>query len=202
MNVLVASPSPRSRLVAGAVLLLGGLAGLWAAFSLTVEKLRQLADPQVPTSCDLSLLVQCGKNLASWQGSLLGFPNPLIGMAGWPVVVAVGVAVLAGVVFPRWWWRAFTVGVSGAWLFTVWLQYVSIFELGTLCPWCMATWAAIIPVMVVAWAWSAASGAWLGGAGARAAGRVLLRWSPLVVVGMYLLVALVAQLRLDWVSYL
>ena len=57
----------------------------------------------------------------------------------------VGVAILAGARFARWFWWLFELGVAGAFVFVIWLIGQSIFVLGTLCPWCMVTWVVTIP---------------------------------------------------------
>lgn len=54
-------------------LVVAGVVGWWAAFSLTIEKFHALANPDAIASCDFSVLVQCTANLGSWQGSIFGF---------------------------------------------------------------------------------------------------------------------------------
>jgi len=134
--------------------------GLLAAFALTLEKINALANPGSAASCDFSVIVQCGKNLSSWQGSLLGFPNPLLGVMAWPVVAATGVGMLAGARFANWYWRAFDIVATLGFLFTVWLFIESVFVLGTLCPWCMVTWIATITLTVVAKGYTIKNGVW------------------------------------------
>ncbi|MEG0363578.1 MAG: vitamin K epoxide reductase family protein, partial [Aurantimicrobium sp.] len=51
-------------------LIIAGFVGLTAAFALTLEKIHKLLHPEEAASCDFSVIVQCGKNLGSWQGSL------------------------------------------------------------------------------------------------------------------------------------
>lgn len=185
-----------------AFLLVCAAIGLTAAFELTLEKLKQLADPESAASCDFSILVQCSANLRSWQGSVFGFPNPLLGLVGWTAVVVVAVALLAGVRFPHWWWRAFAVGVTLGQAFVVFLVYTSVFELSTLCPWCMATWSVVIPMFVVTWLWTLRQGVWGGGDRLRERADTLLLWSPPIVFALYLVVAVIAQVKLDVLSYL
>ncbi len=104
-------PSARTRPTALAVwLIIAGAIGWWAAFSLTMERLHLLADPDAILGCDISPLVQCGKNLESWQGSVFGFPNPILGLTGWMAPIVVGVAILAGARFARWFWWLFELG--------------------------------------------------------------------------------------------
>jgi hypothetical protein len=179
-----------------------GLIGWVAAFTLTVEKIDLLMDPTASSGCDFSILVQCKTNLLSWQGALLGFPNPLIGVGAWAAPVAVGTALLAGARFDRWFWLAFNGGVVAALSFVIWLISQSVFVLGTLCPWCMVTWSATIPLFWVLTLYNLREGHFTANTRARAVGETLLGWVPAITIGCYLIVALIAQLRLDVTSYL
>jgi len=193
----------KSRSIGLAIFLIVASAiGLLAAFVLLVEKIHILQFPDSSASCDFGLVVQCGKNLKSWQGSLLGFPNPTLGLIGWPVVMATGVAILAGAQFARWYWRAFNIGALAALGFVIWLITESIFVLGTLCPWCMVTWSAVIPLFWVITLWNLKHGNWSSNERVREFGSRLLGWSPTIIFASYLVVAVVAQLQLDVLSYL
>jgi uncharacterized membrane protein len=141
--------------------------------------------------------VQCSENLDSPQGSLFGFPNPIIGLAAWIAPIVVGIALLAGARFAKWFWVIFWLGFVGAMSFVVWLISQSIFVLGTLCPWCMVTWSVTIPSFLAVTAYVVSEGALPLGAAARRAGRALLRWVPLATVLSYVVIAVIAQLRLD-----
>ncbi len=181
------------------VLIATGAVGWYAAFSLVLDKIAILKNPQSNLDCNFSILVQCGKNLESWQGALLGFPNPLIGLGGFVAPIAIGVALLAGATFARWFWVALNVGVAGALGFCIWLMYESIFMLGTLCPWCMLVWAITI---LMFWTLTLSNlRAGVFGKRASIVGRAY-SWVPAITVGSYLIVAIVAQLRLDVLSYL
>jgi uncharacterized membrane protein len=180
-----------------ALLILAGIVGWWAAFSLTIEKIEGLQDPGRAAGCDFSPLVQCSANLDSPQGAIFGFPNPLIGLAAWMAPVVVGAALLAGARFARWFWVLFWLGCLGAISLVAWLVTQSIFVLGTLCPWCMVTWSVTIPTFLAVTAYVLAEGAVPLGAGARRAGRAMLGWVPLLTVLCYVVIAVLAQLRLD-----
>ena len=138
-----ALPARRSLSLA-IVLIVTGAIGWYSSFALTLDKFAVLIDPEADLDCNFSLLVQCGANLQSWQGSVFGFPNPVLGLAGFVAPIAVGVALLARATFARWFWIAFNVGVTGALAFCIWLMSQSIFSLGTLCPWCMVVWSVTI----------------------------------------------------------
>ena len=178
-------------------LLITGLVGWIAAFALTVEKFVLLADPDASLSCDISVLVQCRANLDSWQGSLFGFPNPILGITGWAAVIVVAVALLAGARFDRWFWIVFNLGVAGAMALVIFLIISSIFVLGTLCPWCMVTWVATIPTFLIVTLHNLRSGTIPLPARGRAIAAATYGWIAIISLGLYLVVAVIAQLRLD-----
>ncbi|MCP2030659.1 putative membrane protein [Okibacterium sp. HSC-33S16] len=186
--------SPR---VLAAFLILAGVIGEIAAFALTIEKIHTLTAPGESLSCDFSVLVQCGANLQSWQGSLFGFPNPLLGLAGWAAPIAVGVSILAGAGFARWFWVLFNVGLAGALGFVIWLISQSIFTLGTLCPWCMVTWSVTIPAFLAVTLYNFSRGHLPATATVRRTARTLYNWIVPLTVVCYLIIAVIAQLRLD-----
>lgn len=178
-------------------LIIAGVIGWIAAFALTMERLHLLADPDAIASCDLSPLVQCTANLDSWQGSVFGFPNPILGLAGWIAPIVVGVAILAGARFARWFWWLFEAGMLFAFGFVIWLIGQSIFDLGTLCPWCMVTWVVTIPTFYAVTLHILRSGIVTVPRGVRTASERLMGWMPLLAVGSYAIVAVIAQVQLN-----
>lgn len=183
-------------------MILAGVIGWWAAFSLTLEKFALADDSSAAIGCDFSILVQCSANLTSWQGSLFGFPNPIIGLGAWVAPIVVGVAIFAGARFARWFWALFNLGLAGAMAFVIWLMSQSIFELNTLCPWCMVTWSVTIPLFLAVTFYNLREGNLPAGPRTRRVAGALLQWIVVVTLAAYLIVAVIAQLRLDVISYL
>jgi uncharacterized membrane protein len=183
-------------------LLITGLVGWIAAFALTVEKFTLLSDPTASLGCDFSVLVQCRANLESWQGSLLGFPNPILGLTGWAAVIVVGAALLAGARFDRWFWIVFNLGVAGAMCLVIFLIITSIFVLGTLCPWCMVTWSATIPTFLIVTLHNLRNGTIPLPSRLRDFAGAAYGWIAIISIALYLVVAVAAQLRLDVLNHL
>ncbi|WP_309066251.1 vitamin K epoxide reductase family protein [Microbacterium sp.] len=178
----------------GIWLVVAAVVGWWAAFQLTLEKFFLLENPGETTSCFVSVMLQCDKNLGSWQGEVFGFPNPILGVTGWMAVLVMGVAVLAGTRFPRWFWGLFGLGVSGAFVFVCWLIGQSIYVLAVLCPWCMATWAVTIPTFFATVVHLMRNGTLARSAAARErAGRMMV-WVPLATILAYAVIVAMAQL--------
>lgn len=178
-------------------LIIAGVIGWWAAFSLTLERLHLLMNPDSALGCDFSILVQCRANLESWQGALLGFPNPILGLTGWVAPIVVGFAILAGARFARWFWLLFNLGVLGAFVFVVWLISQSIFILGTLCPWCMVTWAVTIPTFYAVTLHCMRIGAIPGPPALQRTADRLMAWVPLMAILSYAIIVVLAQVRLN-----
>jgi uncharacterized membrane protein len=191
------TPAAKRPVALAIFLVVAGVVGWYAAFALTIEKFATLTDPGGALTCDFSVLVQCSANLESWQGSLLGFPNPIIGLAAWIAPIVVGVALLAGARFARWFWIAFNVGVLAAMAFVVWLISQSIFDLATLCIYCMLTWSVTIPLFLTVTLRNITTGVLPLGARATRVARGLYSWVPALTLGCYIVVAVIAQLRLD-----
>lgn len=179
-------------------LIIAGVIGEYAAFSLTIEKLHALANPGTGAGCDINPIVQCTANLESWQGELFGFPNPIIGLVCWMAPIVVGASLLAGARFARWYWIVFNLGVAGAMTFVIWLISQSIYDIRTLCLYCMITWAVTIPTFLVVTLRNLAEGVY--GDRPRAFGRAALPWVAPVSLLLYVLVLVLAQVHLNFVS--
>jgi uncharacterized membrane protein len=192
--------TPRRPFAFAIFLIVAGALGWYAAFALTIDKFILLENPEADLDCNFSLLVQCGENLSSWQGAVFGFPNPLLGLGGFVAPIAVGVGLLAGARFDRWFWALFNVGVVGALGFVIWLISQSLYDLRTLCPWCMLVWSVTIPLFWVLTSRNLAEGVF--GAKLVGVGRVLRSWVIPVIIVSYAVVVLLAQLQLDILSRL
>jgi len=129
--------------------LLAGIIGEVAAFVLTVEKVRQLQNPSYVPSCSINPVLSCGSVMLTKQASLFGFPNPLLGIAAFSVVIVTGVLAVAGVRLPRWYWAGLAGGTLLGAVFVHWLIYQSLYEIGALCPYCMVVWVLTMALLVV-----------------------------------------------------
>ncbi len=124
------------------VLVIGGILGLLASGILTVEKLHLAANPNYIPSCSLSPIVACSPVITSPQASAFGFPNPIIGIAGFAMVWAVGMMLFAGAKnLKKWFWWCFQAGTAFGVLFCAWLIHAALYDIGKLCIYCMAVWA-------------------------------------------------------------
>lgn len=130
------------------LLVVTGAAGLFAAWIITLDKnkiLEAKADGRVWTpGCSLNPVVSCGNIMESEQAHAFGAPNPLIGLVGYGVVICVGMGLLAGARYQRWFWLGLEAGCLFGVGFCSWLQYESLYVIGSLCLWCCLAWVATI----------------------------------------------------------
>ncbi len=191
------SPRTRQPIAFALFLVIAGGLGLLAAFELSIEKILTLSDPSYVPGCNVGVLVGCSTNLASQQGAIFGFPNPFIGLMAWPVVITIGMALLARARFDRWFWIGLNVGVTGALALVVWLIAQSIYVLDVLCPWCMLTWAVTIPTFFAVTFRNLREGVFGGGEGVRRVGAVGMGWIVVITIAAYVVVILLAQLHMN-----
>jgi uncharacterized membrane protein len=170
-------------------LLLTGVIGWSGSTILLVEKIHKLIDPGTTLSCDVNPFISCGALFDTWQSSLLGFPNPILGVAGFVAPIAVAVGLLAGARFDAWFWRLFMAGVFGAWLFVTWLYTQSVFAIGVLCPYCMLVWAVTIPMFWYTLAWGLKRGT-LFGPRTRRFGERVFPFAWIIVLANYTVIVL------------
>jgi uncharacterized membrane protein len=186
------------------LLIVTGVLGFIAAFALTLDKFQVLEHPLSVgnLNCDANPIVQCSKNLGSAQGSAFGFPNPVIGLAGFFAVIVVGMTILAGGRMARWYWLIFNLGLLFAISFVIWLIVQSIFVLATLCPWCMVVWVSTIPLFLTVTFYNISTGAIPAAAGARRFFTQARTWIPVISLACYLVIFLVAEVRLNVLAHL
>lgn len=174
-----------ARHIAWVLLVLGGI-GLLASFFLTLEYLHKLQEPEAALVCDINPFITCGPAMASWAGSILGFPNIILGLVCFSLTVTIAMGIFAGARFRAWFWIGYQLGLVGAAALITFLQWFSAYELARLCLWCMIIWTATIPLVALTTIFNLVQGH-LGAAAARF-GRAIAPWAATVVILWYLAV--------------
>jgi len=184
-------PGAASRALAVWLVVAGAVGGL-AAFTLSWDKVKLLENPNAHFLCSINVFVSCGSVMKTPQASEFGFPNSFLGVAGFAIVLAIGMGLLAGAAFHRWFWLGLQVGVIGGIALICWLIDQSLYHIGALCPYCMVVWTVMIPTFFAVTAYNLRSGN-LGPAGVRP-GRALTRHlGPVLVVAYALVLALIGH---------
>lgn len=131
---------PPSRLL-GWVVAVASVVGTVMSALLLLEKVRVLENPDHVPACSISPVLSCGSVIMTPQASVIGdLPNPVLGIAGFPMVLVAAVAMIMGSRLPKWYlWTLFGGTILGVAL-VQWLAWQSLYEIGALCPYCMVVW--------------------------------------------------------------
>lgn len=128
------------------ILVIGGVIGYICAFIIMFDKIKILNNPHYIPSCNFNPIISCGNVMQSKQANAFGFPNPLIGLGAYPAIAIVGIAMLAGARFKRWFWLGLEAGLAMGLAFAYWLFYESVYRIHALCPYCLGLDAVTIPM--------------------------------------------------------
>ncbi len=131
-------------------MLIAGILGFAASFILTIDKFKVLKDSGFTPSCNINATLNCKSVMLSKQAEVFGFPNSLIGIGTFAMMLVIAVALLMGIRFPKLFWQLVLAGTGLAVLFCHWLAFQTTFEIGALCPYCMVAWFATLLVLSVA----------------------------------------------------
>ncbi len=127
-------------------LAIAGAIGTLASSMLIVERIELLEDPDYVPMCNIGEALNCATVMTSDQAAVFGFPNPIIGIVSFAVVMTIGVAGLAGASFKSWFWGGLQLGVIFAIVFIHWLMYHTLENIRSLCLYCMVVWAVTGPL--------------------------------------------------------
>ena len=162
-------------------LLVTAIIGLLASADLTIERIQLLIDPTDTPSCNFSPILSCGSVMVTDQAKFFGFPNPLLGLVAFTVILVTGVLAVGKVQLPRWYWIGQTLGTALGFVFVNYLAFQSIYRIDALCPYCMVVWT-VTPIILVL-SLSRALGDGLGAQKVRDASWVLLGvWYVVVIL--------------------
>jgi uncharacterized membrane protein len=134
-----------------ATMLIFGIFGLIASFTLAVEEFHLLKDPDAILSCSFNLVLNCSAVMKTWQASVFGFPNMFIGLMAYPMVIMIALLGLSNAKFPLWFSRGMLVGFSLGALFAYWLFFQSLYVIQVLCPWCLVVTFSTTILLETAW---------------------------------------------------
>lgn len=136
------------------ILIVGSLVGLIASFLLTLDTIKLIANPAIDIPCNISPFVSCTNAALSWQGEIFGFPNSILGMIAFSMLLAVGVMLFSGGRSRKPLWLLVNLGALASVIFVIWFIYQSLYNLGTLCIYCMVVWVVIWPIFLYTTIWN------------------------------------------------
>lgn len=181
------------------LLLFSGVIGLIAAFTLTQDKIAILSDPSYIPSCNINPVLSCGSVIVTEQASVFGFPNPIIGLISFSVIITLSVLLISRIVLPKWIWLGLNLGALAGMVFAGWLIFQSLYVIDALCPWCMVAWVGAILIFWITTAENAEAGRFTRSGNPGLTSDILssLRW---VFIGATFLV-IMGLIFINWMDF-
>jgi len=149
------------------ILIIGSIIGLLVSFVLTVDTIELIKDPEVYLPCNISPFISCTSVTSTWQASVFGFPNSLLGISAFSMLFVIGIMLLFGGSNSslldkatgenrarRPLWLLVNLGTLAAFIFVVWFFYQSVYNIGSLCIYCMTVWVVTWPIFLYTTIWN------------------------------------------------
>jgi uncharacterized membrane protein len=128
----------------------GGAVGLVASFLETIEYQEILKNAHAQLVCNLNSVFSCGNVLNSWQSKIFDFPNSMLCMVFFTLMLSSGLIGLTGsVLVPK--LRLWLHGIATFFLcFALWFMWESTFRVHALCILCLFCLAGLF---MLNWGW-------------------------------------------------
>ncbi len=136
------------------ILIVGSIIGLLASFILTVDTIEFIKNPNVSLPCNINPFVSCTSVASKWQSEIFGFPNSLLGIVAFSMLLAIGIMLLSGGRAKKPLWLLVNLGTLAAMVFVMWFFFESVYRIGSLCIYCMITWVVTWPLFLYTTVWN------------------------------------------------
>jgi uncharacterized membrane protein len=119
-----------------------GIIGVLSSGAIITERINLLKNPGEDLSCDLNPLFSCGTVMSSAQANTFGFPNPMLGLVFFGMLLAfVGLGFIK-TEFPEITKKLGLVAASFGAIFSLYLFSQTTYVIGAICLYCVAVWFA------------------------------------------------------------
>lgn len=119
------------------IIIFFSITGFLSSMVLQIEKIHLLENPDIKLSCSINTTFNCASVMKSWQSEIFGFSNPLLGIAGYSITGVIGFYFLLHKKNIRLFKFGLFFGGIGAFIFSYWLLYQSVFVIHSICPYCL-----------------------------------------------------------------
>ena len=126
------------------ILIIAGVIGYICTSVLLFDKMALLKDPNYIPSCNVNPVLSCGSVMLSEQGQIFSTPSTYVGFGVYAALATIGIAMLAGAIFKKWFWYGLQLGVTLGLLGVMALFIDSVYFIKALCPFCMVIWVCTI----------------------------------------------------------
>ena len=118
------------------------LVGLASSFIILVNKIALLENPSTSVSCNINPLLSCSNVMESAQAETFGFPNPILGVIGFSMLLVFSILGLIKTEFKPVVYKLGLLAAIFGESFSFYLFYQTTYVIGAICLYCVAVWFA------------------------------------------------------------
>jgi uncharacterized membrane protein len=159
---------------------------------LTIDTIKLIEDPNIELPCNINPLLSCKSVASTWQSEIFGFPNPLLGIIAFSMLLVIGILLQNGGKLTKNFWILANYGNLASILFVIWFIYQSVYKIGSLCLYCMTVWTVTWPIFLYTLIWS--SGENYINLGDKLS-KLLYKHHTAIFIGWYLIIILLILIR-------
>lgn len=123
----------------GVIIFVFAILGFIASFTLSVDKLDILRNPNQQLPCNINSYFNCGIVMRSKYAEVAGIPWSFLGVAGYPAVMLLGLIIIERKKMSLWLTWLTTLPAFCAFALSTYFMYVSAYLIGVFCPWCIVS---------------------------------------------------------------
>lgn len=148
------------------LLIILSIVGLLASAILMNDTVKLANNPDVILPCNINPLLSCTSINTKWQSHVFGFPNPILGITAFAMLIALGLGLVYEVIDEelgdgskvrrarKYFWTLVNYGTLASFIFVMWFFYESVFKIGSLCLYCMIVWTVTWPTFLYTTIWN------------------------------------------------
>ncbi|PIR40267.1 MAG: vitamin K epoxide reductase [Candidatus Zambryskibacteria bacterium CG10_big_fil_rev_8_21_14_0_10_34_34] len=153
------------------ILIIGSIIGLLASFVLTIDFIKIIENPNVELPCNINPFISCSSVASTWQNTVFGFPNSILGIMAFSILLTIGIILIFGASnssildkmlgenrAQKPFWLLVNLGTLVAMIFVMWFFYQSVYNIGSLCIYCMTVWVVTWPIFLYTTVWNIQEG--------------------------------------------
>lgn len=178
------------------IIILFSTTGLFVSFLLTTEKIELLKNANRVLPCTVNIIINCASVMKSPQAEIFGFPNSLLGIIGYSVMLTFGMALLFTKTKSKVFILLATLGSFLSVIFSYWLLFQSVYVIEALCPYCLISCFSATNIFLTLIYWNIQTGNFKpllklnwekhGGTFQSIFGSLIILWYLILVILIYL----------------
>ena len=165
--------------------LFAALIGMTLTVVQVMEKIAKLKNPKLDLACDVNSKLSCSTVLDTWQSSVLGIPNAIVGLILFTIFATTLLASLTHSHLSKGMWKILWILSVIFAFFSTWFMAQTAFVISAMCLWCAFIATAVLTLLLVVTRSAVNVNAFGSGVFGRAMTSLVQSKQDIVLVGLW-----------------